>query len=78
MEVDGSTSAFRKEASSSGVHNSFLYSLSDDKDLQVATTIATIRTVEGLLGNSGRHTWRERGRTWRDGVSILKDLNWLR
>ena len=53
MEMDGSTSAFRREASSSGVHHPFLYSLSDDKDLQEATTIATIRTLERLLGNSG-------------------------
>ena len=37
MEMHGSASPFRKEASSSGVHSPFLCSLSDDKDLHTGS-----------------------------------------
>lgn len=66
----------RTEVSSSSLQDPFLSKLFSDEDLRGTITTATIK-AQRIVWKSGMSQLREIGITLEDGVSILKDINWL-
>lgn len=77
MEMSGFMSTPRTEVSSSSLQDLFLSKLFSDEDLQGTIMTATMKR-QSVVWKSWMSQLRWIGMTLEDGVSVLKDVSWLR